>query len=145
MVYNQDHPPEFSLQTSSPAFLFPQAHNACVFMFLLSVHGDLQLGKYSVYNTLCLQLTLLINCSRNTAISSLIAGRTQLYISSLSGTHNLWLPNFQGSRGGPGRLLLKSSYSSTGHAFTEGGFLERTWRPDSGAALKARLCWVVFF
>lgn len=89
-------------------------------MFLLSIHGDLQLGKYSVYNTLCLQLTLLINCNRNTAISSLIAGRTQLYVSSLSGIHNPRLPNFQRSRGGPGSLLLKSNYSSLGHASTGG-------------------------
>jgi len=69
-------------------------------MFLLSIHGDLQLGKYSVYNTLCLQLTLLINCNRNTAISSLIAGRIQLYISSLSRIQKLWLPDFQRRRGG---------------------------------------------
>lgn len=67
-------------------------------MFLLSVHGGIQLGKYSVYNTLCLQLTFLINCNRNTAISSLIAGRIQLYISSLSRTQKLWLPNFQRER-----------------------------------------------
>lgn len=73
-------------------------YGACVFMFLLSVHGGIQLGKYSVYNTLCLQLTFLINCNRNTAISSLIAGRIQLYISSLSRTQKLWLPNFQRER-----------------------------------------------
>lgn len=100
LVYNQDHPPDIFSLTFFLAFLFPQAHSACVFMFLLSIHGDLQLGKYSVYNTLCLQLTLLINCNRNTAISSLIAGRIQLYISSLSRLQKLWLPNFQRRRGG---------------------------------------------
>lgn len=89
-----------------PAFLFPQAHSACVFMFLLSIHGDLQLGKYSVYNTLCLQLTLLINCNRNTAISSLIAGRIQLYISSLSRIQKLWLPNFQRRRRGSRKFSI---------------------------------------
>lgn len=46
---------------------------ACVFMFYLSIHRSLQLGKYSVYNSLCLQQTFLINCDRNTVISSLIA------------------------------------------------------------------------
>lgn len=98
LVYNQDHPPDFSLLTFLPAFLFRQAHSACVFMFLLSIHGDLQLGRYSVYDPLCLPLTLLINCTRNTAISSLIAGRAQRHISSLSRIQKLWLPNFQRRR-----------------------------------------------
>lgn len=79
-------------------FLFftpTQTYTAHVFMVLLSIHEDIQLGKYNVYNTLCLQLTFLINCNRNTAISSLIAGRIELYISSLSRIQKLWLPNFQ--------------------------------------------------
>jgi hypothetical protein len=87
-------------------------------MFLLSIHGDLQLGKYSVYNTLCLQLTLLINCNRNTAISSLIAGRIQLYISSLSRTQNLWLPNSQWRRGGA-ESFLRATTAALGCMFTE--------------------------
>ena len=106
LVYNRDHPPDFRLLTFLPAFLFLQAHSACVFMFLLSIHGDLQLGKYSVYNTLCLQLTLLINCNRNTAISSLIAGRIQLHISSLSRVQKLWLPNFQRRRRGGSKFSI---------------------------------------
>lgn len=140
LVYNQDHPPDFSLLTLSPAFLFPPARSACVFMFLLSIHGALQLGKYSVYNTLCLQLPLLINCNRNTAISSLIAGRIQLYISRLSRIHNLWLPNFQRGRGGPESFLFKSSYGSLGHAFTERRFLESPWTSDSVAAPRTSCC-----
>lgn len=118
LVCNQAHPPDFSLQSFSPVFLFPQALSPCVFMFLLSIHGDLQLGKYSVYNTLCLQLTLLINCNRNTAISSLIAGRIQLYISSLSRTQNLWLPNSQWRRGGA-ESFLRATTAALGCMFTE--------------------------
>lgn len=128
LVCNQDHPPDFSLQTSPPVVLSPQALSACVFMFLLSIHGDLQLGKYSVYNTLCLQLTLLINCNRNTAISSLIAGRIQLYISSLSRTQNLWLPNFQW-RGGRCRKFSKSDPVHWKQLSEK-----RAWRPNSVAA-----------
>lgn len=106
LVYNQAHPSDTRLLTFPPAFLFPQARSACVFTFLLSIHGDLQLGKYSVYNTLCLQLTLLINCNRNTAISSLIAGRMQLCISHLSRRQKPWLPNFQRRRGGGGKFPI---------------------------------------
>lgn len=96
--------PFFSCDLFPP---LPQMYRACVFMFLLSVHGGIQLGKYSVYNTLCLQLTFLINCSRNTAISSLIAGRIQLYISSLSRTQKLWLPNLQRKRVGRENFYIR--------------------------------------
>lgn len=92
-----DHPADL---TCSVFLHFPpQIYSACILMFLLSIHGGIQLGKYSMYNTLCLQLTFLINCNRNTAISSLIAGRIQLYISSLSRIQKLWLPNFQRESG----------------------------------------------
>lgn len=108
-----DHPTShltcslYSLQSlPSP----PQTYGACVFMFLLSAHGGIQLGKYSVYNTLCLQLTFLINCNRNTAISSLIAGRIQLYISSLSRIQKLWLPNFQRERVGRESFYIRITW-----------------------------------
>lgn len=75
---------------------------------------------------------MLINCNRNTAISSLIAGRIQLYISSLSRIQNLWLPNFQRSRGGA-ESFLRATTAVLG-AFTESSFLKRAWSPDSVAA-----------
>lgn len=91
-----DHPVDLTCTLFSSLFFTPtQTYTAHVFMVLLSIHEGIQLGKYNVYNTLCLQLTFLINCNRNTAISSLIAGRIELYISSLSRTQKLWLPNFQ--------------------------------------------------
>lgn len=103
-------------------------------MFLLSIHGDLQLGKYSVYNTLCLQLTLLINCNRNTAISSLIAGRIQLYISRLSRIQKLWLPNFQRRRRG-GRKFSENNWNNIENWFTESSFWKGLRRADSVVAL----------
>lgn len=96
-----DHPKSHLTWSLFSCSLFPplpQMYGGWVFVFLLSVQRGIQLGKCSVYNTLCLQLTFLINCNRNTAISSLIAGRIQLYISSLSRIQKLRLPNFQRER-----------------------------------------------
>lgn len=70
------HIPLFVQSTTRKSRLLPfVTFRACVFMFSLSIHRSLQLRKYSVYNSVCLQQTFLINCNRNTVISSLIAAQ----------------------------------------------------------------------